>query len=653
MRARWLCLLILCLLITTSSTPTVFAQTEIVIGSTHSGILTTEAPRALFAFTGEAEQHVVIELTSLDDLLRLQAAVFDENGQLVLIMSNLNSDPMLSANLTLPRAGTYTLQVMSSNDQTGEFTVRLAGSAAAHCGQVIQEVIARLDDVCTEIGSNQVCYGHLNVHAQPIAALPENVTFQFEQVGDIAELAHLHWLALSPLDHEAGTWGVALMRLEALPDQYVSLLFFGDVQVMNTALIDPQLAAHYLPMQSFYFQRGSQAAMCQDMPDSGVFIFLPEEAEGLEFHVNMVTLELASSAFLSLSDEQTLDVILLDAPSESEEAASAGVRVRVPVDEGALPIAPPQPEELVIIGELLAHIGAAFYVEDAPSEPVIVLPELPLSGPCVLATEGAFTVNVRRYPSTDADIMARLDPQHIYNVVARTADELWWQLANGWVAGWVTRRGGDCHAVTALVLQDVLPTVPPTVEPDQLVSAIVNLAHPGDQVFEGNIAAPQGPKQIELHYHPVDWQEIIITPAPPGIQQPAPPADRQPRAVLAPGEITAPALPSPVVPLRQLPVIPAIPGRLDVEIIPPAPVPTAMYYWTASRHLEISIACAGTGVEFVEVVLPDRRVVSCSQQGTTFTSPDNNPGAVAVRLAPHAVDAFVTWTITLSVVFPE
>ena len=79
--------------------------------------------------------------------------------------------------------------------------------------------------------------------------------------------------------------------------------------------------------------------------------------------------------------------------------------------------------------------------------PQIILPQLPSSGPCVLATLSAGGVNVRQTPSTQALIVGALNPTQIYSVIGRNADTSWWQINTGWVSTTVTRFGGDCSTV--------------------------------------------------------------------------------------------------------------------------------------------------------------------------------------------------------------
>jgi hypothetical protein len=91
--------------------------------------------------------------------------------------------------------------------------------------------------------------------------------------------------------------------------------------------------------------------------------------------------------------------------------------------------------------------GGCPIVPTATLVPAIVLPTMPTGGPCVIATLDAAPVNVRETPSTDAAIVASLDPASLYAVIGRNADNTWLQVNGGWVAGFVSRLGGDCSAL--------------------------------------------------------------------------------------------------------------------------------------------------------------------------------------------------------------
>ncbi len=96
--------------------------------------------------------------------------------------------------------------------------------------------------------------------------------------------------------------------------------------------------------------------------------------------------------------------------------------------------------------------------------PTIELPTLPPSGDCVLATRDPQRINVRAKPSLKAEIVATLDPQSLYPVLAtlHTSDGDWDQIADGWVAHWVIRQGGACATLPAVQLVESQPG-PPTI----------------------------------------------------------------------------------------------------------------------------------------------------------------------------------------------
>lgn len=85
--------------------------------------------------------------------------------------------------------------------------------------------------------------------------------------------------------------------------------------------------------------------------------------------------------------------------------------------------------------------------EAPPEPPQIVLPQLPASGDCVVATREATSVNVREGPSLDAPIVGQLDPSQIYEAAGRDGHNDWIELISfnpGWVSVSVIRLGGDC-----------------------------------------------------------------------------------------------------------------------------------------------------------------------------------------------------------------
>jgi hypothetical protein len=115
------------------------------------------------------------------------------------------------------------------------------------CPAIVTQALATVNSVCGDTARNQVCYGNILLSATPFE---NSVEFQFEQSGDLANIADIQRLQLSSMSLADETWGVALMRVQAnlpdsLPGQNVTFLLFGDVQIENAveSIVE-------LPMQS-------------------------------------------------------------------------------------------------------------------------------------------------------------------------------------------------------------------------------------------------------------------------------------------------------------------------------------------------------------------------------------------------------------------
>lgn len=110
----------------------------------------------------------------------------------------------------------------------------LSQSAPATCPQIVRFALDRTGDACDGVGQNQACYGHVLVDAVPRIGVEG---FEFETVGDTAPLVDVEALRLSAMDLEFGTWGVALISLQAYlqyaAPQDVTFLLFGDVEIAD------------------------------------------------------------------------------------------------------------------------------------------------------------------------------------------------------------------------------------------------------------------------------------------------------------------------------------------------------------------------------------------------------------------------------------
>jgi len=156
-----------------------------------------------------------------------------------------------------------------------------------------------------------------------------------------------------------------------------------------------------------------------------------------------------------------------------------------------------------------------------------VLPALPTTGACMIGTRTGQNVNVREAPTTSSAVVATLFYYTTTPVIGRTVNDLgeeWFQIDTGWVAGNVTRRGGDCDVLLATATPEVLPTgetSPTTTAPTgELTIALTSGVVPGSRGLIQLADPAGGPPQILLA------QDGITLPLPP----------------LGTGEISFPAL---------------------------------------------------------------------------------------------------------------
>ncbi|MFW5691804.1 MAG: hypothetical protein ACOCX3_00480 [Chloroflexota bacterium] len=216
------------------------------------------------------------------------------------------------------------------------------------CPAIVEAALDAVDTFCTGVGRNQVCYGNVAVEADP---QPDAQAFQFEHVGDVEDVGQLLSLRLQPMDEQAGTWGVALMKLQAnLPDtspgQNVTFLMFGDVSI--TSAVAPGDGQR--PMQAFYLQTGIGDAACEEAPESGLLVQTPDGVEEVNFTINGVEVAVGSTVlFQSAPDNQMIVSTVEGSATLRYEGrlfpVIAGTRLRWALDADLVPHGLPQPPE--------------------------------------------------------------------------------------------------------------------------------------------------------------------------------------------------------------------------------------------------------------------------------------------------------------------
>jgi hypothetical protein len=204
------------------------------------------------------------------------------------------------------------------------------------CPEIVQSALQALEEYCEPTSRNQACLGSVRLDA---TAQPDATDFRFEEVGDIEDVIDIESLRLFPMDEENGTWGVAMMRLQAnlpdtLPGQNVTFLLYGDVEVINNG--------GETPMQAIYLATGLGNAQCSEAPDSGLLVQTPQGAGQITFNINGVDISAGSTVVFSAYPGKRMRVSTLQGAAilylEGEAyPVIAGTYVDTPMDSDLEP----------------------------------------------------------------------------------------------------------------------------------------------------------------------------------------------------------------------------------------------------------------------------------------------------------------------------
>lgn len=223
------------------------------------------------------------------------------------------------------------------------------------CPALVQRALSLVENACSAVGRNQVCYGHSVLMAEQ---RPEITDVLLNAPGDITEIYNINRLRLFSMDVELGQWGVAMMRVQAnlpdsLPGQNVLFMLFGDVEltpISSTELADASLTEPLLePLRAataFRLRTGIGSPLCDTAPRDGLLVQTPHGHGRVEMTINGVDVNLGSTVFFHMSDENTLTVSTLEGSAllnaaGGESLALAGSEVSVPMNENLEPAAPP------------------------------------------------------------------------------------------------------------------------------------------------------------------------------------------------------------------------------------------------------------------------------------------------------------------------
>ena len=108
------------------------------------------------------------------------------------------------------------------------------------CPAFVEQAIAQLEDNCGDMPRNSACYGYYRVGAtftEPVD------TDTFSEPSDQVGLTTLASITTTPLDADAGEWGIAVLNVQAnvpnsLPGQAVKFILMGDTELRSA--VDPE-----------------------------------------------------------------------------------------------------------------------------------------------------------------------------------------------------------------------------------------------------------------------------------------------------------------------------------------------------------------------------------------------------------------------------
>jgi hypothetical protein len=117
----------------------------------------------------------------------------------------------------------------------------------------------------------------------------------------------------------------------------------GDVNALRVVKPDDPM---YGPMQAFYLRTGIGRPRCNELPDSGILIQSPEGAGAIQLSINDVSIEMGSTLFFELSDNNELSVSVVEGAAHVNSngvtrPVVAGSSVHVPLDTDLEPIGVP------------------------------------------------------------------------------------------------------------------------------------------------------------------------------------------------------------------------------------------------------------------------------------------------------------------------
>jgi hypothetical protein len=328
------------------------------------------------------------------------------------------------------------------------------------CSQLVASALQAVGPACDGAGRNQACYGNNQVEAQ----FQQGIQAAFDKSGDLAQLQGLRLISTSPLDENAQTWGIAMLKAqadlpEALPGQNVTFLFYGGATLDN---VSPN-------MESVVLSTGFGSASCASAPPSAILIQSPDGTQAT-MNINGANVTLGSTLHLNAVRNDLLTIATINGLAVVEAFGTTrnvppGGQVTLPLNDLQVsgPPSDVQPFDLALISR------APFNLLDNPVQ--IPAPIAPAAGttptlPGLPVTSTLPPVTIPLAPTAiPTACVARADWTGTY--IIQGGDTLF-GIAQQFGITLAELQSGNCIADANIISAGQalrVPAIPPTITP--------------------------------------------------------------------------------------------------------------------------------------------------------------------------------------------
>jgi hypothetical protein len=175
-----------------------------------------------------------------------------------------------------------------------ETTATATTDFAKLCETVLMRALEVTEADCSPTGRNQACYGYTVVQSELQSGISP-ASIRFARSGDIVPIRSLAKIRTEPLNLVQGTWGMAVLRLQAnLPDtnpgQNITFILFGDTT------LQPDSSR----TNAFYLSTELGNLVCKQIPQNSVLVRSPNHV-AVKFAMNGVDITASSVVVLRAS----------------------------------------------------------------------------------------------------------------------------------------------------------------------------------------------------------------------------------------------------------------------------------------------------------------------------------------------------------------